>query len=74
MACHVMLKTYPLGLSHNKNLGLQPQFLSTTVPLGQVFNIAWPAMIKTFNMSPVKWQPLCLSLSVLTHCFLAEYL
>ena len=27
-----MLKTWPSGLSHDKNLGLRPQFLSTWVP------------------------------------------
>ena len=40
MAYHAMLKTWPSGLSHDKNLGLRPQFLSTWVPR---------AMIKTYN-------------------------
>ena len=34
MTCHAVLKTWPLGLSHDKNrgrrnLGLRPRFLST---------------------------------------------
>ena len=32
MVCHAIWKTWPSGLSHNKNLGLRPRFLSTWVP------------------------------------------
>ena len=38
------------GFSYDKSLGLRPRFLSTCVPpSGHVFNIAWQAMIKTYN-------------------------
>ena len=49
MAGHAMLKTCPSGLSDNKNLGLRPRLLSIWIPLDHVFNIAWPAIIKTYN-------------------------
>ena len=45
MVGDAMLKTGPLDLSDGK--------ISVFVclsPLGQVFNIAWPAMIKTYNI------------------------
>ena len=49
MAGHAMLKTCPSGLSDNKNLGLRPRLLSIWIPWTMFFNIAWPAIIKTYN-------------------------
>ena len=51
LPCYV--KNMALGTQVDKNRGRRPRFLSWLRPEGQVFNIAWQTMIKTYySMSP----------------------
>ena len=53
MVSHAVWKTWPSGLRNDKNLGLQPRFLSTG-SLGPCFHMARETMIKSYNICPVK--------------------
>ena len=58
MVSHAVWKTWPSGLSNDKNLGLQPRFLSTE-SLGPCFHTARETMIKSYNSCPVSSNIAC---------------
>ena len=64
MACLTMLKTWPLGLSHDKNLGLRLWFLCTSGHVWCAILIAhqllWQNMeapVSIFQESPLAGEP-----------------